>query len=152
MLTRRMIGIDPFGAIRNNVDRVIDGFIDGGSQGLQRLTHGARGFGALDAWEDGDKLHVEVDVPGLALDQIEVTVEDDTLTISGKREPRSFDGENLIRYANERVGTEFRRVIELPGDTDTENIEASLKNGVLFITLGKVEAVKPKRIEVKGGE
>lgn len=150
MLARRMIGIDPFASIRQSMDRMIDGFVDGGSEGLQRLTFGVRGFGALDAWEDGDRLFVEVDVPGLELSQIEVTVEDDKLAIAGKRPAR--DLENAVRYCNERGATEFRRVLQLPPDTDTEGVEASLKNGVLTVSLAKLEAAKPKRIEVKGIE
>ena len=117
---------------------------------MQRLGFGARGLGALDVWEDSDKLFVEVDVPGLALDQIEVTVEDNTLTVAGKRQAR--DLENVVRYCNERGSSEFRRVIQLPTETDSERVDATLKNGVLTITLPKAEAVKPKRIEVKGIE
>ena len=148
LLTRRMMGMDPFGSIRDSVDRAIEGFFDGGSQGLQGLALGSRGLGALDLWEDEDTLFVEVDVPGLELNQIEVSVEDDTLTVSGKRIVREL--ENVVRYCNERGTSEFRRVIQLPTETDVDRVNAKLKNGVLTITLPRAEAVKPKRIEVKG--
>ncbi len=150
MLTRRLIGIDPLASLRNNMDRMLDGFLDGGSEGVHRFAPGAPGFGAIDVWEDGDDLFVEVDVPGLQLDQIEVTVEEDELTIAGNRPCR--DLENAVQYCRERGATEFRRVIRLPVGTDTERVAASLKNGVLTVTLPKVEDAKPKRIEVKGIE
>ncbi len=150
MLTRRMIGIDPLSSIRDSVDRAFGGLIDGGAEGVQRLGLGARGLGALDVWENADKLFVEVDVPGLELNQIEVTVEDNTLTVAGKRP--AVELENVVRYCNERGSSEFRRVIQLPTETDSDRVDATLKNGVLTITLPKAEAVKPKRIEVKGIE
>lgn len=150
MLTRRMIGIDPLSSIRDSMDRAFGGLIDGGAEGIQRLGLGARGLGALDVWEESDRLFVEVDVPGLALDQIEVTVEDNTLTVAGKRPAR--ESENVVQYCNERGSSEFRRVIQLPTETDSDRVNATLKNGVLTITLPKAQAVMPKRIEVKGTE
>ncbi len=150
MLTRRIIGIDPLSSIRDSVDRAFGGLIEGGADGFQKLGLGVRGLGALDVWEDGDNLFVEVDVPGLELSQIEVTVEDNTLTVAGKR--LAVELENVVRYCNERGASEFRRVIQLPTETDSDRVDAKLKNGVLTIKLPKAEAVKPKRIEVKGIE
>jgi HSP20 family protein len=100
--------------------------------------------------EEADAFHVEAEVPGLTQDQIEVLVRHGTeLTLQGDR--RSSDGVDGCTWHQQERGTgRFERVITLTVPVDAERVEAKLENGVLRLRLPKTEAVKPRRIPVKG--
>ncbi|HFB65035.1 MAG TPA: Hsp20/alpha crystallin family protein [Aeromonadales bacterium] len=102
---------------------------------------------AVDIIEEEDKYVIHADVPGMKPDDIEVTMEKGVLTLKGTRE--SVNKEEQDKYTRvERVhGTFFRR-FTIPDATDTKNIEAKFKDGVLTITIPKGEEIKPRRIEI----
>jgi len=103
---------------------------------------------AMNVWQDEDNLYVEAELPGLDLDAVEIFVTgDNLLSIKGKREMPTI--ENGTWHRQERGFRRFDRSIELPHDVEADKVEASLHNGVLTITLPKLEAVKPRRITVK---
>jgi HSP20 family protein len=89
---------------------------------------------------------VEVDMPGVDKDGLEVTVEGNELTIIGRRKSDLPDGE--LCYC-ESAQADFRRVFELGPDVDTSKISAEMRQGVLKLRLPKSEKAKPKQIEVK---
>ena len=100
-------------------------------------------------WEEGDKYHLELDVPGAAQDDIELTFDKGLLTISHERaapEDTAREG-----WHDERAYGKFSRVATLPDSVDPDSIEASLSAGVLHVTLTKRPEAQPKRIEVKNG-
>lgn len=99
--------------------------------------------------QDDQNLYVEVEVPGLTMENLEVEVIENTLTIKGSCE--QVDEENRTYHRQERSKEEFTRSFNLNTEVVPENIEAVLKNGVLTITLPKRPEVQPKRIEVKTG-
>jgi HSP20 family protein len=102
----------------------------------------------LDLSEKEDALLVRAEMPGLESDDINISVENNVLTISGeKRDHRKDEGENYY-HVERRYGT-FRRDITLPANIDPDKIEAEYTNGVLTIHLPKSEQSKPKRIAVK---
>jgi HSP20 family protein len=106
------------------------------------------GFPALNAWEDADSYYVEAELPGLALEDLEIALtEGDTLSIKGQRKGPADHGGNWHR--RERAFGEFARTLKLPGAVDAEKVEASLKLGVLTVKLPKAPQLKPRRIEVK---
>ncbi|OWK39505.1 Hsp20/alpha crystallin family protein [Fimbriiglobus ruber] len=101
----------------------------------------------LSVWEDEDALYVESEIPGLAAEDIGVSVTDgDKLTISAERAPSAGSGEWLYQ---ECMYGEFSRTITLPVTVDPNAVEANYEAGVLTVTLRKVESVKPRRIAVK---
>jgi HSP20 family protein len=103
---------------------------------------------ALDVHENNDNYVIEADVPGLNPDDIEVTVHDNTLTISGEiQQPQEQDGNR--RILNERRYGAFRRSITLPNSVDVDKANANYHDGVLTLTLPKSEAAKPRQISVK---
>lgn len=127
---------------------------------LNNLYDGEFGFGEplnlrmpLDVIENDDEFIVKADVAGIDPDNIEITYTDNNLSIKGEieaeREQESEEGRYHLR--ERRYGT-FSRTISMPGTVDIESIEAETKNGVLKIHLPKKEEVKPRRIEIKGGE
>jgi HSP20 family protein len=103
---------------------------------------------ALDLYESGDHLIAVVELPGMRKEDIDISLHDGTLTISGerKRESSSSNGEKAQR-TERYVGT-FRRSVALPTVVDAGKVNASYDNGILKVTLPKAEEAKPKQIKV----
>jgi HSP20 family protein len=104
---------------------------------------------ALDVRETEDRFEVTVDLPGLEPDKVNVTFEDGMLTITGSREFSAEEKEATYHRIERSFGT-FARTIRLPRTADVEKIDASFDKGVLSVTVPKVEAAKPRQIEVRG--
>jgi HSP20 family protein len=104
---------------------------------------------ALDVFEKDGKLHINAELPGIQDKDIAIEVADDVLTISGeKRDEREVKEDNY--YRSERSYGSFRRQIALPAGADTDNVEATFKDGVLKIALPlKAATTSAKKIEVK---
>jgi HSP20 family protein len=102
---------------------------------------------ALDVFEQNDVYIVKADVPGLLPEDIEVTVQKRTLTISGEvaRDDLPDDTRELLR---ERVQGRFSRSITLPEHIDIDHVEATCQDGVLTLTLPKADDAKPRQITV----
>ncbi len=94
--------------------------------------------------------HVELDLPGIKKEDIEITTEDNVLTISGERKMKEEVKEDDY-YKVESTYGKFRRSFTLPEKIDVENIHAESKDGVLEVVIPKLkeEETKPKRIEIK---
>ncbi|QBR82974.1 Hsp20/alpha crystallin family protein [Legionella israelensis] len=103
---------------------------------------------AVDIKEETDKFIVKADVPGVKKEDIQVSLENNMLTIKGERELEKTE-ENKGYTRMERLQGKFHRRFSLPDTADSNNIEAKCKNGVLEITIPKKEASKPKTIKVK---
>lgn len=104
-------------------------------------------YPALNMWEDENHFYTECELPGLNLDDLEIYVTGNQLTIKGQRRPPEHDSGTWHRQ--ERGYGQFTRMVELPGEVDGNRVSAEFSNGVLTVTLPKTEAVKPRRIEVK---
>jgi HSP20 family protein len=101
---------------------------------------------ALDLYESGDHLVAVVELPGMRKEDIDISLHDGTLTISGERKRESNNGETTQR-TERYVGT-FRRSITLPTRVDAGKVSATYQDGILKVTLPKAEEVKPKQIQV----
>ncbi|MHC5211322.1 MAG: Hsp20/alpha crystallin family protein [Planctomycetota bacterium] len=108
----------------------------------------ASAFPALNAWADDENLYVEAEIPGLGLEDIQITVLGEDLTLSGERQDVLEEGTS--HHRRERGVGEFTRTLRLPSAVDAQRVEAQLKDGILGITLPKAEALRPRRITVKG--
>jgi HSP20 family protein len=105
---------------------------------------------ALDIAERTDAYLVTVELPGVKLDDLEITLEDGLLTIQGERHfPDDASDQNFHRVER-RYGT-FRRSITLPAHVMADEVEATIEDGVLRILVPKAEEAKPKRIQVNPG-
>lgn len=103
---------------------------------------------ATDVWEDQDHVYLAVDLPGLRKENVEISIDDGVLTISGERkEETPKDSDHY--YIRERRITEFERRFRLPDSIDPDNVAAVLKDGVLTITLNRREELKPRTIVVE---
>jgi HSP20 family protein len=102
---------------------------------------------ALDLYESGDHFVVVVELPGMRKEDIEISLHDGALTISGERKrEKSSNGETAQR-TERYVGT-FRRSVALPSRVDPSKVSATYQDGILKVTLPKTEEAKPKQIQV----
>src|SRR6266446_501020 len=103
---------------------------------------------ALDVSESEDGFSASVDLPGISPEDVSVTYEKGTLSVSGRRE-FSSESEDQTWHRVERGYGAFARSIRLPETADAEKIEAEFDKGVLTVIVQKAEAAKPRTIEVK---
>ena len=101
---------------------------------------------ALDLHQSTDNIVAVVELPGMRKEDIEISLHDGTLTISGERKRESTAGEKAER--TERYVGVFRRSIALPTRVDASKVSATYRDGILIVTLPKAEEVKPKQIQV----
>lgn len=140
---------DPFRdlmSIQNELNRLFGRTYAGGEGGT-----GASGtwVPTLDVFETQDRFVVAVELPGIEPDDVEVSVEDSTLTIKGQREFFYKDAtDESLRRIERRYGA-FSRSLTLPQTADADRIGASFDKGVLTVEVPKREEAKPRKITVK---
>src|ERR1051326_3186821 len=103
---------------------------------------------AVDIYETENELVLTADLPGVELNDIDVRVENQTLTVSGERKFERKDN-NQGYHRIERSYGNFSRSFAVPNTFDTEKIAAEYQNGVLIVRLPKKEAAKPRQIKVE---
>ena len=134
-------GLDPFSDVRrlhNQIDRLFG----------QRPAPSAGAFPAVNLWAGPDSIAVTAELPGIAPEDVEVSVREDVLTIRGTRTPAT-DSEPAGWHRRERSHGHFQRLVQLPFRVDSERVEARFNNGVLEVELHRPEEDKPRRIEIK---
>lgn len=99
----------------------------------------------VNIYETKEGYELEVEMPGVNKEGLEITLEGKEITIIGHPANEVVSGETLFR---ERHGADYRRVFDLDPAIDTARISARMSQGVLFLTLPKSEAVKPRKIVV----
>jgi HSP20 family protein len=105
-------------------------------------------YPTVNIWEDGDHLHVEAELPGLDLKDLEIYVTGgNELTIKGQRQLKV--SEQGAWHRRERASGAFIRSLTLPYPVDADKVEARLEHGVLHITLAKHESARPRKIPIK---
>ena len=103
---------------------------------------------ALDVYEQKDDLIVKAEIPGLTKDELDISLEGNTLTIKGEKKKEEEVKEDDY-YRCERTFGAFSRSVELPMEVQTDKVNASFKNGVLEIRLPKTEEAKKNVVKVK---
>lgn len=146
MIVRRF-NTSPMVRFRGEVDDLFGNLF--GSFSPQRVfdTSPADLMPAINLRDTEDAVLVEVELPGVEPKDIEITVENETLTIAGEKKECTEHSAEHYTHVERRFGS-FRRDIALPSSVDTEKIEAKHDKGVLSIRLPKRESAVPKRIEV----
>lgn len=147
MLVRGINAMPSIRRTRDSVDRLFDSMLSSFSPEFSSTD--ARLFPPVNVWQDDAALYVEAELPGFEMSDIDVTVLENRLTISGKREVQWPENASVLRQER-RIG-EFSRSFTLPVEIDAEKVEASFTHGVLAITLPKAAAVQPRKIQVRSG-
>ena len=136
----------PSDTIQREFDTMLGRFFGG-----QRDT-GDGGYLApygVDVREDADHIYVEAELPGFKKDEVDVTLENQTLTISAERKSETRKGEQKGDWLlHERRYSRFQRSFTLPPTVDEQTCDAKLNDGVLTITLNKREETKPRKVQV----
>ena len=108
----------------------------------------AGGYPAMNVWVNADGAIVTAELPGIDVEDLDVSVQDNTLTISGSRSPEELEEGDTYHRQERRYG-QFQRTFQLPFEVEAGEVEATYENGVLHLTLPRSEADKPKRIQIK---
>ena len=95
---------------------------------------------------DDNGIIVELEMPGVGRDQVEVTVDNDELTVTGWRKPEGYEDYEVLH--RERLPLNYRRTFVVGDQIDSGHIGAAFENGVLKLTLPKAEASKPRKITI----
>lgn len=140
LLTRRI----PFWDVERMFDEMSQVF--GGPLGLRSVPAGA--FPALNVYDAKDKLVVTAEIPGLDPAKVELTVQENSLTLAGERNGDATE-ENLRFYRKERPTGQFSRTITLSEKVDPAGVKAASKNGILTIELPKAQAAKSRTVAIE---
>src|SRR5215831_13766234 len=139
MITR----IDPFRELANF-------FESWDVSGKEQLAAGTF-VPAVDVYEDEHNLVLKMEIPGVSEEDLKVSLENNTLTVSGERKFEKEEKEENFHRIERRYGS-FTRTFRLPSTVDAEKVEAGYDKGVLKITLAKRAEAKPKTIKIASPE
>lgn len=128
--------------LSREVGDLFDSFFDGGALRTRPAWHAP-----ASVWEENDRFHVELDLPGVKQEDLEVTFEKGALSITAER--KAPEGEQRTNWHDERGYGKVTRIVSLPESADTESIDADLVNGVLHISVSKKPEAQPRRIEIR---
>ncbi len=136
-----------FGSLQDRINKMFDDTMKSASSGDEDLVTGAWSP-AVDIHETDENYVVSADLPGLNKDDIQINVEDNTLTIKGEKKFEEKVPRDKYIRVERHYGT-FVRSFSLPQNVDSTQIKATFKDGILELTLPKREEAKPKRIAVE---
>ncbi len=147
MITR----IDPFRELATLQDRfnsLFENFAE--MNGKEQLAAGSF-VPPVDVYEDEQNLVLKLEVPGVNEDELNVSLENNVLTVSGERKFEKEEKEENFHRIERRYGS-FTRTFRLPNTVDGEKVDATYDKGILKITLAKRAEAKPKQIKVGIGQ
>jgi HSP20 family protein len=129
-------------------ERALDELFEG------RMRAGENDYGqwlpSVDVRQTDDAVEVWMDIPGMSREEVNILVEGNRLSIQGERKrAEAEDGEGW--YVSERLFGTFHRTFVLPAELDAGRANASYRDGVLQISIPKLEEAKPRRLEIKAG-
>jgi HSP20 family protein len=128
--------------MQREMNRVFTDFFGRGASPLR-----AGVFPPVNVTEDQENLYIRAELPGIKPEEMEISVEGETLTLRGER--KLHTAENVSYHRREREAGRFRRILTLPARINPEGVNAIFKNGVLNVVLPKAEEARPKQIRIK---
>jgi HSP20 family protein len=137
----------PFFREFQRLEQDLDEFFAGGTPwagGIRSLPPGT--FPAINVASSADTVNVYVFAPGIDAKSLEISLQQNVLTVDGRRETSQDPAATYYRH--ERFDGAFRRVIALPEDVDPDKVEASYRDGIVEIRIQRHESSKPRRIEI----
>ena len=136
--------LDRWASLRNDLDTILHLRFCAGPGRQPQLFSGWTP--ALDLYQNNDNIVAVVELPGMRKEDIEISLQDGTLIISGERKDETSRENGATR--TERCTGKFRRSITLPTRVDANKVSATYKDGILTVTLPKAEEAKPKQIQI----
>ena len=141
---------EPFREFTTLQDRMNRLFRDSFGEGREEALTTSTFAPAVDVYEDEHNITLKIEVPGIEEKDIDVRIENHTLTVHGEREFEKEEKEENYRRVERQYGS-FTRSFTLPNTVDTEKVSANYDKGVLKIKLAKKAEAKPKQIKVSVG-
>jgi HSP20 family protein len=135
------LGLDPFLELRrmqSEMNRLFSGF----------NTVAAREFPPINIWLGENSVVVTAELPGVSREDVNISLQDEVLTLEGARQPQ-LRQQDVKWHRRERAYGSFARTVQLPFRVDPEKVQARYMNGVLEIELERLEADRPKRIQIR---
>ena len=138
--------VDPLDQVNREMEGFFNRMLNRDAEGTQFAPYG------VDVREDADHIYVEAELPGFRKEDVDITLENQTLTIAAERGAQRENGHNQQKpgqmLLHERRYTRFLRSFTLPPTVDEQHCDAKLQDGVLTITLNKREETKPRKVKV----
>jgi HSP20 family protein len=128
--------------LHREIDRLFNEFAQGMGQ------NGAKIIPNIEISETDKAIEVSAEMPGLERKDVEISIEDDTLTIRGEKKIEENQKDKNVQLSERSYGV-FYRVLQLPSGIDPSSVQATMSNGVLKVTIPKPARSAPKKIEVK---
>lgn len=151
MIYRRMFGVpswsvqNPFHELENLRQRLNQIVNRTSADGFPDLHAGV--FPTINLTEDRENYYVRAELPGIGTGDIEIEATGNNISISGERKIPAEDAD--VKYhRREREAGKFSRAIALPGEIDSDRVQAKLSDGILKLTVAKAEKAKPKQIAI----
>ncbi|MGQ9903441.1 MAG: Hsp20/alpha crystallin family protein [Anaerolineae bacterium] len=150
MTTRMIRRYDPFAeaiSLRNMMDRLMENAFVNPAQWLG--VNGEFNAPAIDVIENADGYIIKAALPGWKPEDVDITIENGVLTLSGQVKEETEHSDNTSKYhVREIRQNSFTRRVALPTEIETDKAKAEFENGVLTLNLPKAEVVKPKQIKI----
>ena len=134
---------DELWRLQQEVDELFGSFSS--PLGIRSLPRGS--FPAVNVGQTPERVEVYLFAPGIDPKSLDISMQQNLLTVSGKRELRAE--EEADYYRQERFSGEFRRVISLPEDVDPERVQAKYVDGIVQIGVQRRESARPRQIEIQ---
>jgi HSP20 family protein len=134
---------DQFERLRREMNQIFGD--PSGAGGIRSMVAGS--YPPVNVGASAEQVDVYVFAAGIDPDSLNLALQQNQLTIAGER--RTERAENVQLYRSERFNGSFHRVITLPEDVDPDKVNASYLDGILHLTVRRLETVKPRQIEVK---
>ncbi len=139
---------DPFrqlSSLRDEIDRLFESPLSSLTETTQPFLSGW--LPAVDLYQDKDNITVKAELPGMKKEEIDISLHDGVLTLSGERKAEQKH-EDAEACRSERFLGRFQRTLTLPALVEADKVTATYKDGILTVVLPKAEEAKPKQIEV----
>lgn len=133
---------DELSRMRRNMDRLMETYGD-----RPAYAPSAGVFPAINVTESDSHYTLRAELPGVGVNDLEITATGRHLTIAGERKLATEDA-SARYHRREREGGRFSRALAMPGDIDADRIEARMANGILTLRVPKAESAKPRRITI----
>src|SRR6266481_9883979 len=129
-------------ALQNRMNSIFQDFSRGNNSGDNELVTAAGFVPPVDIYEDENKLVLKVEIPGMRQEDLDVRMENNTLTVKGERSFQTEGKEENFHRVERRYGT-FYRAFTVPNTVDTEHVQANYENGILKLELSKKPEAQP---------
>jgi HSP20 family protein len=131
---------DPFEQLQTELDRMVE----------SAFGKPSAVYPPVNVFDAGDRYVVKAELPGVVPEQVDVSVEDDTLVIRGQR-ALTPPGDEGAYHRRERGEGQFRRIVRVPGRLATDETRATYRDGVLTVEMTKAKDERPRRVQIQAG-